>query len=187
MKKIFLLFILAVGVSVGYAQTEETEDDRDYLIKTNGDTITGVFKYMTGEGDIRNKVTCKVNDTLKLTIKAQDIKYFKEGKNEYISFQPPGEEGHFLLKIILIGDYLSLYEWQLPLELGNGSKIEYINYVKKKGEDYFELYHQDWKKTLPDVIADYESLAEDVWRGKYKIEQLSDIVRQYNEYREDNK
>ena len=188
MKKLLLLFLLAFGVA-GYAQTDDDNDQSsDYLIKTSGDTLTGKFKYMSSEGDIKTKITVKVNDTLKVTLKASEVKYFRDGKDEYITFQPEGEEGHFFLKIWTLGKYLELYEWQVPLDLTGGSKIEYIPFIRKKGEkDFTEIDPGGWKKQLPDIIDDYEELADDVWRGKYKLEQLADVIKQYNEWKEDNK
>lgn len=189
MKKIILLFVFAISI-VGYSQTEDAVvKNDDFLIKTTGDTITGKFKYKSGEGDIKAKITCVVNDTTpKLTIKAAEVKYFKEGKNEYISFQPEGEKGDFLLKIVVLGKYLEQYEWQMPLDLSGGKKIEYVAYVRKKGDQKFvELDHSTWKKVLSDIIEDNEELADAVWKGKYKLEQLGEVVNKYNEWKEDNK
>ena len=47
--------------------------------------------------------------------------------------------------------------------------------------------HSYWKKALPEFIEDYEELADDVWRGKYKIEQMGEVIQMYNEWKEDNK
>ena len=186
MKKIILLLILAIGTA-GYSQTEDATDV-DFLIKTTGDTLTGKFKYKDGDGGIKTKISVKVNDTLKVNLKASEVKYFKEGKSEYITFEPEGEEGTFFLKIWVLGKYLELYEWQLPSDLSGGNKIEYIPYVRKKGEKTFtEIDHLNWKKQLPEIIDDYEDLADDVWRGKYKLDQLGDVITMYNEWKEDNK
>jgi len=174
---------------VAYSQTDENDEiSEDFLIKVSGDTIRGKFKYKGGDGDIKNKISVKVNDTLKISLKAADVKYFKEGKDEYIVFQPEGEKDHFFLKIWTLGKYLELYEWQVPLDLGGGSKIEFIPYIRKKGETKFtEMDHSYWKKALPEFIEDYEELADDVWRGKYKIEQMGEVIQMYNEWKEDNK
>jgi hypothetical protein len=189
MKKLLLLFVMAMSIAA-YSQTDESDDDNtnDFLIKTSGDTIRGKFKYKSGEGDIKNKITVKVNDTLKLTIKASEVKYFKDGKDEYITFQPEGEEGHFFIRIWTLGKYLELYEWQVPFDISGGSKIEYVPYIRKKGKsEFIEMDHAYWKKDLPEIIGDYEELADDVWRGKYKIEQLGEVITLYNEWKEDNK
>ena len=181
MKKILLLLAISIGIS-GYSQTDD-----NFLIKVDGDTLRGVFKYKSGE-DIKTKITVKVNDTLKVTLKAAEVKYFKEGKDEYISFQPQGETGHYFVKIWVMGKYLELYEWQLPLDLSGGSKTEFIPYVRKRGEkDFLELDPGTWKKILPDLINDYEELSDAVWKGKYKLDQLGEIVTKYNEWKEDNK
>jgi len=188
MKKLLMLFALMLSIAA-YAQTDDDNDNGDdFLVKVSGDTIRGKFKYKGSDGDIKNKISIKVNDTLKINLKAADVKYFKDGKDEYITFQPEGEEGHFFLRIWTLGKYLELYEWQVPLDLGGGSKIEYIPYIRKKGDSQFvEMDHSYWKKSLPEYIEDYEELADDVWRGKYKIEQMGEVIQMYNEWKEDNK
>jgi len=191
MKKYFLILFLLGGV-VSYAQTDDSEEtdevSDDFLVRTSGDTLRGAFKYHGSDNDIKNKITVKVNDTLKISVKASEVLYFKDGKTEYISFKPEGESGHYLLRIWKLGKYLELYEWQLPLELSTGSKIEYIPYIRKTGEkEFVELHHSAWKKILPDYIEDYEQLSEDVWRGKYKVEQLPEIIDMYNEWKQENK
>jgi heme/copper-type cytochrome/quinol oxidase subunit 2 len=80
MKKLFLLFALIMSVAV-YAQTDDDNGD-DFLVKVSGDTIRGKFKYKGSDGDIKNKISIKVNDTLKISLKAADVKYFREGKDE---------------------------------------------------------------------------------------------------------
>ncbi len=187
MKKLFLLFLITFGVAV-YAQTEDAPELGDFVIKTNGDTVFGKFKYLSGEGDIKTKLSIKVNDTLKVSLKASEIKYFRSGKDEYTTFQPDGEEGHYFIKILVIGAYLELYEWQVPGEISGGSKIEYIPYLRKGGKKEFtELDLAYWKKHLPEFIDDYEELADEVWKGKYKLEELDVVVKKYNEWKEENK
>lgn len=183
MKKAILFIALTIG-AIGYNQAQDIKEV-DFLVKTTGDTLTGKFKYKDGSGGIKAKITVKVNDTLKVTLKASEVKYFKEGENEYISFEPKGEEGSYFIKIIVLGKYLELYEWQLPVELSDGKKIELFSYIRKKGDKTFmELDHVTWKKELPNIIGDYEELADAVWKGKYKLEQLGEIITMYNKWKE---
>src|SRR6187402_1416691 len=104
MKKIILLITLIYGLGQGLnAQTEEVTTDRDhYVVKLDGDTVFGKLKYISSE-DIKTKITVKVNDTLKVSLKASEVAYFKDGDKEYITFQPEGEKGHFFLKILQLG------------------------------------------------------------------------------------
>jgi hypothetical protein len=184
MKKIFLLIAMGLGISAYAQETIEIDPDH-YVVKTNGDTIFGKLKYMSSD-DIKTKISVKVNDTLKYSLKASEITYFKDGDKEYTTFQPEGEEMHYFLKIEFIGKYLSLYEWQIPLE-GGGGKVEYYHYIRKgTDKDYVELAAH-WTKHLVEYIDDYEELADDVWKNKYKPEQLAEVIKKYNEWKEDNK
>jgi|SRR5688572_20248120 len=183
MRRLILLFVFACGIS-GFAQIDP---EGNLLIKTNGDTITGVFKYASGD-DIKTKISVKINDTLKISLKAEEVKFFRDGDVEYVTFQPDGETGHFFVKIMTKGSHLELYEWQMPLSLTGGNKPVFIPYVKKAGhKEYIEIDVAHWKKQFPEYIEDYEELADDVWRGRYAIEQLKEIVIKYNEWKDEQK
>lgn len=177
MKQLVLL-LWAVGGLCLFAQTSD-----HYVVKTTGDTLFGSLKYKSGD-DMRNKITIKVDDTTKVTLKASEVKYVKDGKDEYITFEPEGEKESYFLRIWVKG-YLELYEWQVPSTLSNSSKIEYIPYFRKRGDkDLIELFHKDWKYQLAEVMDDYEELARDVEKGKYHMEDMGDAVKAYNEWRE---
>lgn len=184
MKKIFLLLGFVIGIST-YAQEIIEIDPDHYVVKTNGDTIFGKLKYMSSD-DIKMKITVKVNDTLKYSLKASEVAYFKDGDKEYTTFQPEGEEGHFFLRIVVQAKYLSLYEWQIPLD-GGGGKIEYYHYIQKQGETGYTELAIHWQKHLVEFIDDYEELADEVWRNKYKPEELEAVIKKYNEWKEENK
>jgi hypothetical protein len=185
MKRMLLLLMVGFGLSLN-AQTDEIVPDADhYVVKVNGDTIFGKLKYASSD-DIKNKITVKVNDTLKYSLKASEIVYFKDGDKEYVTFQPEGEEGHYFLKIWQLGTYLSLYEWQVPADL-SGAKVEFYPYIRKKGEKTYTELETHWAKHLVEFIDEYEELADEVWKNKYKYEQMGEIVKKYNEWKEDNK
>lgn len=183
MKKLLLMFVLGLSLTV-YAQVESYGDPMHYVVKSSGDTIFGKLKYTSGD-DIKNKIQVKVNDTLKYTIKASDVRYFRDGEKEYVSFQPDMEEYYFI-KIWQEGEYLSCYEWQVPAEI-SGAKIEYLPYVRRGGDKAFIELDIHWTKHFVEFIEDYDEMADDVWKNKYKLEQLGDLVRHYNEWKEENK
>ncbi len=183
MKKLLLLLVLGLGLST-YAQVEDYRDPDHFVIKTNGDTIFGKLKYTSSE-DIKNKMTVKVNDTLTYKLKASEIKYFRDGEKEYLSFQPEMEDYYFI-KIWQEGKYLSCYEWQVPSEI-SGAKIEYLPYIRVSGDKSFIELDIHWTKHLVEFIEDDVQLADDVWKNKFKLEQLGDIIHRYNEWKENNK
>jgi len=183
MKKLLLLFVMAIGFSA-YAQVVDYRDPEHYVIKNNGDTIFGKLKY-TSSDDIKNKMTVKVNDTLTLKFKADEIKYFRDGEKRYRSFQPDMEDYYFI-KIWEEGKYLSLYEWQVPAEI-SGSKVEFLPYIRQNDDKTYIELDIHWTKHFSELIADYEQLADEVWKNKYKLEQLGDVVRHYNEWKAKNK
>lgn len=185
MRRLFILVVLSIGYSVYAQDVVDYRDPDHYVVRKSGDTISGKLKYGSSE-DIKTKITVKVNDTLKYNIKAADVLYFKDGEKEYTSFQPDGETEYFFLKYWEVGKYLELYEWQVPLDLTNG-RVEYIPYVRKGGDRTFVELSTSWTKHFVEFIDDYEELANDVWHNKYKIEQLGDVVKKYNEWKAENK
>lgn len=183
MKRLLLLLVLGASFST-YAQVVDYRDPLHYVVKITGDTIFGKLKY-TSSDDIKNKMTVKVNDTLTYKLKASEIKYFRDGEKEYLSFQPEMEEYYFI-KIWQEGKYLSCYEWQVPAEL-SGSKVEFLPYIRRAGEKTFIELDVQWTKHLVEFIEDDEKLSDAVWKNKYKLEQLGDIIIHYNEFKEANK
>lgn len=183
MKKLILL--LALGTSLlSFAQEVDYKDPLHYVVKTTGDTIFGKLKY-TSSDDIKNKIVVKVNDTLKYTLKAEEVKYFRDGEKSYRSFQPDMEEYYFI-KIWEEGKYLSLYEWQVPSEL-SGAKIEFLPYIRQNDDKTYIELDVKWTKHMSELMSDNKEMADDIWKNKYKLEQMGDVVRHYNEWKAKNK
>lgn len=185
MRKLFILLVLSLGYSAMAQDVVDYRSPDHYVVTKNGDTISGKLKYSSTD-DIKTKIAVKVNDTLKYSFKAAEVSYFKDGEKEYVTFQPDGETEYYFIKIWEVGKYLELYEWQVPSEL-SGNRIEYIPYVRKGGDRTFVELSTSWTKHFVEFIDDYEELANDIWHNKYKIEQLGDVVKKYNEWKEENK
>jgi hypothetical protein len=184
MKKLLLLFILSGVGLVNYAQVVDYRDKDHYVIKTNGDTIFGKLKY-TSSDDIKNKIQVKENDTLKHTFKAEEIKFFKDGEKTYKSFQPD-MEAYYFIRVWEEGKYLSLYEWQVPSEI-DGNVGVYLAYVRQNDDRSYIQLETHWQKHLVEFISDNKELADEILKNKYKMEQLGDVVRHYNEWKAKNK
>ncbi len=182
MKRIFfLIFILCV--SKIYAQRKSDH----FVVTTKGDTIYGHLKYQNSEGDMHNVIKVKVNDTTKYTFTAKDIVYFEEGINEYYSFVPHNHKEHFFMRVWATGEYLELFEWEVPMSISKKKNlIEYRPFLRKKGDkDFVELDHKIWKKQLAEVVSDYKELANDVLKGLYPMDEMNHIVDRYNEWKEE--
>jgi hypothetical protein len=183
MKKWLLIFSLGI-VGVSYGQVVDYRNSEHYVVKNNGDTIYGKLKYTSGD-DIKNKIMVKENDTLKHNFKAQEIKLIRDGEKYYKVFQPDLEE-YFFIKIWEEGKYLSLYEWQTPSDFNDG-KIEFIVYVRQNDDKSFVQLETHWQKHIAELIADNAQMADDILKSKYKMEQLGDVIRHYNDWKAKNK
>lgn len=182
MNKILLLIGLTL-FSFSSAQTEKVEDvTEQYGILLNGDTIHGHIKHKGSQGELKTKITCKVNDTLKYTWKPKDLKYFRVGKDEYITFQPEGAQAIQFVRIWVKG-YIELYEWEAPEEEGGG----FYPYIRKRGETNFtEVDIKYWKDQIAEIIAtDNEEMAEKMYKGKHKLEDLDMIIQDFNDWKEE--
>lgn len=183
MKKLLLLFLLGIGV-VSYGQVADYRDAEHYVVKNNGDTIYGKLKY-TSSDDIKTKINVKVNDTLKYNFKAEEIKLIRDGEKYFRSFQPDMEE-YFFIKIWEEGKFLSIYEWQTPSDYNDG-KIEFIVYLRVADDKSYIKLESHWQKHMVQFIGDNKQMADDISKNnKYKMEQLGDVVRHYNEWKAKN-
>lgn len=183
MKRLLLLFILGIGV-VCYGQVADYRDAEHYVVKNNGDTIYGKLKYSSND-DMKNKINVKVNDTLKYNFKAEEVKLFRDGEKYYRSFQPDMEE-YFFIRIWEEGKYLSIYDWQTPSDYNNG-KIENFAYVRQNDDKAYIQVEAHWQKHMAGLMSDNKEIADDIIKNKYKMEQLGDVVRHYNEWKAKNK
>lgn len=183
MKK--LLFTLLFYASTTLFAQKHHDLTHYYVVTNNYDTIHGYIKYQSSEGELKNKITIKVNDTLKLTFTPNEIIYFEEGKNEYLSMIPPGYKEKFFVRVWSSGFY-ELFEWEVPSHLTKSIHIEYRPLIRKYGEkDFIPLDHKHWKKQLAKCFADYPELAKDVLKGRYPMDEMGHAVDRYNEYIED--
>jgi hypothetical protein len=183
MKKLLLLFTLGIVV-VCHGQVAEYGNPEHYVVKNNGDTIYGKLKYTSGD-DIKNKIYVRVNDTLKFNFKAEEIKMFRDGEKYFKVFQPDMEE-YFFIKIWEEGKYLSLYEWQTPSDF-NGGKIDFFAYVRQNDDRSYVQVETHWQKHIAALMSDHKELADEIVKNKYKMEQLGDVVRHYNDWKAKNK
>ena len=177
-----ILFVL-IGIFSASAFAQRLTDH--FVVTNKRDTIYGYLKYTSG-GELHNKVTVKVNDTLKLTFGAKEVIYFEEGMNEYYSFVPEGQSDYYFMRVWERG-YYELFEWEVPYELSTSKTlIEYRPLLRKKGDkEFLDLVHGDWKKQLIDLFNDYKELADDIKKGKYSLDELGHIIERYNEWKED--
>lgn len=183
MKKIFC-FILVLGSSITFAQQRLTDH---FVVTTKGDTLFGHLKFLTSEGEIHNKITIKVSDTLKLTFKANEVIYFEEGMNEYYSFVPEGFKDYYFMRVWAMGVAYELFEWEVPANISKKKAlIEYRPLLRKKGStEFIDLIHHNWKKQLAHEFSDYPELCRDILKGKYPMDEMNHIIDRYNEFVED--
>lgn len=185
MKNVICFFIGIAFTSV-WAQYGKKYPPDHFVVTTKGDTIYGYLKYFSRTRGIHDKITVKVSDTLKLTFTADEIVYFEEGKNQYVSFIPKGQNEHFFIRIWSVG-YYELFEWEVPMHLSRSKrKIEYRPLLRRKGEtDFIDLHPRKWKKQLADLFSDYPELADDVRKGMYPLDEMGHVIDRYNEFKED--
>ncbi len=180
--KHFILFLgCLLNVFIICGQSSNKGYEEGYVILSNGDTIEGTIKYKSGE-EIKDKLTLKVTEEDKRTYKAADLSGFMAGESQFVSAKI--DETQFFLKTLTEGK-ISLYELQIPVSKGNSEVFKYLMYIKKeKQKEYTELKASNWKKTVAEMITDNDDIAQQIEKGKVKLDELPAVIQSYNETEE---
>lgn len=181
MKNVFFyLFTLCLG-AITYAQGSNKGFEDGFAVLASGDTLKGGIKFKSGD-EIKDRITVKISEEEKRTIKASELKSFTAGNETYIAYKL--DEGVVFLKELAFGA-IELYEQQIPYTQGGADTYKYELYYRKHGETSLTLIKQgSWKKQVAELIADNTSLAQQVEKGKVKLDDLPTLIKNYNAQKE---
>lgn len=152
-----------------------------YVIKTaTGDTVFGMIKHKSGD-EVKEKITLKISEEEKETLDPKEITSFVAGEEEYFSIIPPDEEELVFMRRLSYGA-LTLYEWQYIYEQ-NGTQYQYDLYIQKEGETGMTFIKPgSFKKQMAEFVSAYPELTTEVEKGKYKIDNIVELVNKYNQF-----
>jgi hypothetical protein len=176
---IYLLTFFLVTSTFAQGSNKGFEDG--FAVLVNGDTLKGGIKYKSGE-EIKDRITIKISDEEKRTYKASELKSFTAGNETFISYKL-NDEMVFLKE--LARGAIELYELQIPFTQGGSDIFKYELYYRKQKETTLTPIKQgSWKKQVAELIADNASLAQQVEKGKIKLDDLPALIRNYNAQKE---
>jgi|GEM_PF-6841721 len=182
MKTFLLLLSIVLAPALLSAQSSSGYAD-GFVVTNEGDTIKGQIKHRSGD-EIKDRIYLKISEEEKRNYKTTEIRYFQVGNESFISHEIEGE------KVFLMEwqtGYLELYEEQIAYSQGGQDAFTYQPYIRRAGEqELVPVKVGGWKKQILGYISDYEELAGEVDKNKYKLEQLGDIVKKYNEWKDGN-
>ncbi len=176
----FYLLTFSLGTAL-YAQGSNKGFEDGFAVLATGDTLKGGIKFKSGD-EIKDRITIKISEEEKRTYKASDLKSFTAGNETFISYKL--DDGVVFLKELASGA-IELYEHQIPFTQGGSDTFKYEMYYRKQGETTLILLKQSsWKKQVAELIADNATLAQQVEKGKVKLDDLPDLIRNYNAQKE---
>lgn len=176
----FYLFTLYLG-AITYAQGNNKGFEEGFAVLTTGDTLRGGIKFKSGD-EIKDRITIKISEEEKRTIKASELKSFTAGNERYIAYKL--DDGVVFLKELAYG-LIELYEQQIPYTQGGADTYKYEMYYRKQGESELTLIKQgSWKKQVVELISDNPTLVQQVEKGKVKLDDLPTLINKYNAQKE---
>lgn len=179
MNRILILSALSVISLSAMSQTEFTPG---YVITTKGDTIKGEIKHNPKkEFDLFSKVTVKIAENQNKTLKADKVKMYAFGENQFISSTVDGEPA--FMKLLTKGA-ITLYEWQYEwVNAKNETEYRTEYYMQKEGEaEPVRIKSGKFRKQVAEMISDNQELVKELEDKKYDYDNLSEVVESYNKW-----
>lgn len=177
MRIVFFYLIIFFLSSFAYTQGSNKGYEDGFAVLASGDTLKGAIKFKSGD-EIKDRITIKISEEEKRTYKASDLKSFTAGNETFISYKL--DEGVVFLKELALGA-IELYEHQIPFTQGGSDTFKYEMYYRKQGDTSLTLIKQgSWKKQVAELIADNSALAQQVEKGKVKLDDLASLIQNYN-------
>jgi hypothetical protein len=181
MKNLFFYLLTFFLGAAAYAQGSNKGFEDGFAVLAAGDTLKGGIKFRSGD-EIKDRITLKISEEEKRTYKATELKSFTAGNETFISYKLNDEM--VFLKELARGS-IELYELQIPFTQGGSDTFKYEMYYRKQGETSLTLIKQgSWKKQVAELIADNSALAQQVEKGKVKLDDLASLIQNYNSQKE---
>lgn len=173
----FTLLLFLFTATLTYSQKGYLEG---YAVTNEGDTVKGMVKHKTGD-EIKDKITVKKSEEEKVTLKAAEITGFVVGDEEFRTIVL--DKDKVFMKRLAAGPVF-LYEYQYINENSGSYTPVFEVYITKEAEKSLVMVKPgSFKKTVATYISDYPELAVDVDKGKYKIDDIEQVILKYNSWR----
>jgi hypothetical protein len=185
MKKISLLFLLVLGISV--SAKAEFLWKAGFVVLNSGDTLRGEIKVNAKkELPMFSKISFKMGETTKM-YKPEQITSYGYDDKRFLSRKLEGEMT--FLKVLSYGRVI-FYELQYEMQRGADLIVDSEYYMEKNdgsGAAPTKVKSNKFKKMVADVMADHTELVEKVQSEdkKYEYNDMVRIVEEYNNWYEE--
>jgi hypothetical protein len=179
MKRLLLIFLsIFFLISPSFAQPKP-QFRKGFVIDLNGDTLKGKLLILPSDLSCE-KVTIQLNGKEEKTFKPQKAKAYLTGLEYYKSLNT-GK--HVVFARRLAGGKVSLYQYVQETSL----PIDKVEITDKNSKLYLErdgvltlVTGSNFKKSMAVYFKDYPDLAGKISKGTYKLEDIKNIVFEFN-------
>jgi hypothetical protein len=179
MKKLLVVIpALIFFISPSYSQNKP-QFRKGFVIDLNGDTLKGKLLILPSDQSCE-KVTIQLNEKEEKTFKPQKAKAYLTGLEYYKSLNT-GK--HVVFARRLAGGEVSLYQYVHETSM----PIEKVAITDENSRLYLEragvltlVADKNFKKSMSAYFKDYPELAGKIAKGNYKLEDIKNIVFEFN-------
>jgi hypothetical protein len=194
MKTIFLVLSIFFfsNTFLSAQKNQEKADRKDYIITMSRDTIYGKISGNLTPTEVSLRITFTDDKTgTKKVYKPRQIREWKHGNLSYgfesKEYRPKGmrkdELGYavFMKSFTAFGGAVRHYEYYNTDE-ADGYYMTFLD----RNDNLTEIVYEKFYTQLADYFSDYQELSEKIKAKKYKKTQLTQIVDEYNVWKEKN-
>lgn len=162
-----------------------------YVILNYGDTLRGRIKLFDDMGDVKRfQEVHFYKGEQKMKFEPSQIKGYKVNKLSYVTKDVGEKRRNLVFFQVLVKGYCTLYESKVNMGRvydgfgGGHGVVSHTFYLQREGEELHPVLFIYLKQGKDLYFIDNVALTYDIKTGKYKKDQLDEIVRRYNSERQ---
>lgn len=181
MTRNFLILFFLTSIT-GFTQTFD-----GYVIFHTGDTLKGQLKSFQDITDWKRfKKVLFYKDNTKLEFEPSQIAGYKVGSDTYITQDVGIKKPQLAFLRVIVKGHCSLYEtkvdygWAYTVQGARYREMILTYFVQREGEELHPIYFPDLKLGKDLYFLDNVALTYEIKTGKYRRDDLPNIVWRYN-------
>lgn len=153
-----------------------------YVVLKNGDTLRGKILFNNG---YENYQFLEFKDSLKnkaTTYQPQEVRFFSI---DSLDFYPKKWGNRSVFMCLLLNDSLKVFLYRYYMTSGNRSGTETSYFYEKPSREFLQVF---WNQSYPfqlkaaEFFGDCPELSEKIRKGKYTIDDLFLVAKEYNKW-----
>lgn len=152
-----------------------------YIINQKGDTVKGQIRCSKKGHELFEKVFFQKSFSDKKFYTPDKIREFFVNGETYISREVDGDLSFIH---VLSNGTVKLYEYRYEMQSGNEVTYRTDYYIEKSGSGTLtKVKSGKFKKIISEMMGDCSRLVQDVENKKYDIDNIREVVEQYNSWK----